>query len=159
LNRLIVAPVWSECYANGDDRAVARAMAGRCFGEDGVHQSADFHVRLFLGLQAAAAVIAQQRTDIVLLLVLEIIERKLDMKSLAGPGNQLIRVVALLPRCIAGRKVQEASQYWEFGLLGGVRLAGLLANAINQLCRLQVANLVRIDLDAELIMNPAAGGA
>src|SRR6478736_2763704 len=107
LDRLIVAPAWSQGHTNGDDSAVADAMSSRCFGEDRVHQPADFRMRLLLRFQAATAVIDQQRTNIFLLLMLEIIERKLNLKPLARPGNQLVAVVALLAGGVARREVQQ----------------------------------------------------
>ena len=101
----------------------------------------------------------QQRANFVALLVPQIFHVEIDVEPLAGPGDQPLAVVTLLARGVAGGEMGQAGHHRIFDFLlvvGGHR--GPPDQRLER-GRFQLADFGRVELLAELVLHPAAGGA
>src|SRR5262249_29452116 len=87
LYRRILMPSVAERRSNRQRRPIPSGMMAVGIGKHLFDQSKGRRLRFLSLLQSAAAVIDQQSANLVLLLVLQIIERQIDLESLSRPVN------------------------------------------------------------------------
>ena len=108
-------------------------------------------------LVVASAVLDQQLANFFALLVLEVVDGELGVEPPLGPFDEVLAQEALpLAAGAAGREAIQAGQHRVLRLALVVGGDGPLVGQLDELRRLELADFVRRDLDAELVVQPGA---
>src|SRR5437764_205423 len=104
-----------------------------------------------------AAVINEQGANFLALLAFQVFEVEIDVEPLLRPGDKLLAVESLLSGVVAECEMIKPGHDRVFDFLFDIRSGSLLAERLLKGLRLELANVVRIERHAKLVMHPAAG--